>query len=111
MPKRAVVMQPHVSAPDDPLRAEHATVSAWVEAAFSSLGADHFYRDAGLKSLPSGQVLLDAEPEQARRYVLAAVAQARHFAAEAERFRGQYEQEGQQVVAHPGWTAAWGREL
>jgi hypothetical protein len=61
-------------ATDDPLADEHSAVASWIEDAFSSVGEHRYYEDADLKKLPSGRLLLDATPEQARRYVLAALA-------------------------------------
>ena len=64
-------LEPFVFAPDDPLALEHAAVSEWIEEAVASLDEHQYYQDVDLKSLPSGKRLLDAKPEQARRYVLA----------------------------------------
>lgn len=65
--------------PDDPLAAEHATVAAWVEEAFTSRPESRYHGKVDLKTSPSGRLILGATPEQARRYVRAAVAQMRHW--------------------------------
>ena len=47
--------------PDDPLAAEHAAVSAWVDAVCTSLEPGrYYYREVELNCLPSGMKLLDA---------------------------------------------------
>jgi hypothetical protein len=92
---------------DDPLAAEHRDVSAWVEDALASNAFHRFYDDVALGSLPSGKKLLDAAPEQARRYVLAAIAQALHWNAQADRIRGPVCTIN--AVGLPGWDQVWGR--
>ena len=47
---------------DDPFAAEHVDVSQWVEDAVASRGAQQYYEEVDLKSLPSGKKLLDADP-------------------------------------------------
>ena len=96
---------------DDPLAAEHAAVAAWIEDAVASLDEHRYYQDVDLKTLPSGKKLLDAKPEQARRYVLAAVAQVRHWDEQAARVRALGATEQERINAHhlPGWGQAWGR--
>ena len=86
----------------DPLAAEHATVAAWIEDAVASLG-ERCNQEVDLKTLPSGKKLLDAKPEQARRYVHAAVAQVRHWDEKAEQIRTQDD------PRRPGWDQVWGR--
>src|SRR5947209_7862748 len=96
---------------DDPLAAEHAAVAAWVEDAVTSVDPGrHLYFDVDLKTLPSGKKLLDAKPDQARRYVLAAVAQVRHWDEQAARVRAQATTEVERINVHhlPGWGAVWG---
>ncbi len=66
-------------APDDPLAGEHAAVLAWVEEVLGALPPHLLHGDVDLKTLPSGRRLLDASPDQARRYVLAATAQASYW--------------------------------
>jgi hypothetical protein len=96
---------------DDPLADAHAAVSAWVEEAVGSLPARESYRDVDMKGLPSGKTLLAGKPEQSRRYVLAAVAQARHWDALGEQVRAGAKTEIERVNAHrlPDWDQVWGR--
>jgi hypothetical protein len=69
------------------LASEHAAVSRWVEDAFASLGRHNWYRDVDLKSLPSGKALLDADAEQAKRLVMAAIAQVRYWGEQVQHRR------------------------
>jgi hypothetical protein len=64
--------------PNDPLAGEHEVVSAWVEQAVEALGPGRYFVDVDLKSLSAGQTILSSSPEEARRYVAAAAAQALH---------------------------------
>lgn len=98
-------------AKDDPLRAEHDAVSAWIEDAACSPYSKRYYDEVDLKSLPSGKKLFDAKVAEARRYVVAAVAQVRHWDEMAERVRAQAANELQRVNAHhlPGWGDVWCR--
>ncbi len=97
--------------PNDPLAREHTEVAQWVEDAASSLNENQYYQQLELKSLPSGKRLLAADPEQARRYVLAAVAQTRHWDQLAMQLRDQAETEMERINGHhlPGWAVIWGR--
>ena len=105
--------QPHAFrlAKDDPLAGEHAAVTKWIEDALSSLGGSSYYQEVELKGLPSGQLLLDAKGEQARNYLVAAVAQTRHWDQMADRVRQGAENELQRINAHhlPGWSEVWCR--
>src|SRR6187399_3108083 len=92
--------RPFPVAADEPLAAEHAALEAWAEEAVESLGADGWYKEVDLKSLPAGRALFDAKPPEARRMVLAGVAQLRHWDAEMERVRAQARDEMQRVNAH-----------
>lgn len=98
-------------ASDDPLAAEHAAVAQWVRDALRSLNEHLWYRDVDLKTLPSGQALLDATPDEARRYVLAAVIQTQYWDERAHEARAQAENESQRNNPHllPGWNLVWGR--
>jgi hypothetical protein len=99
--------------PDDPLAEEHEAVSAWVEEALASNSRhDHWHwRDVELKTLRSGQKLLDGSPEQSRRYILAAAAQARFWDQRVEQIRSRAAGEGHGPFAHlqPDWGLMWGR--
>jgi hypothetical protein len=62
--------------PSDPLAAEHEAVSRWASDASKERGHRlPYWKDVELKTLDSGRALLSAKPEQARRYILAALAQ------------------------------------
>jgi hypothetical protein len=74
---------------DDPLANELTAVAAWVEDAFATLSKFEYYEQVDLKSLPSGNRLLEGKPDQLRRYVLAAVAQVRHWDQQTEQIRAQ----------------------
>ncbi len=74
----------------DPLAAEHAALNRWVQEAIESVGAGQYWKDVELKSLPSGRILLEAPPEQARRYLFAALAQARQCDDPAARYAGRH---------------------
>jgi hypothetical protein len=93
------------------LAVEHAAVSAWIEEAFASLGKHWYYQDVDLKTLPTGKIMLDAEPDQARRYVLAAVAQVRYWDEQADGIRALAGTEAERINAQhlPGWDQVWGR--
>jgi hypothetical protein len=97
--------------PDDPLASEHADVAKWVEEAVALLG-ETYWQDVDLKSLSSGRRLLEPEPEQSRRYVLAAVAQIRHWDELAQQIRAQGTTDMERMNAHlrPGWKPVWGRK-
>ena len=101
---KAPKLEPFTFSPDDPLADEHAAVAAFVDKAVDSLG---YATD--LKLVPSGQDLLHAKPEKSRRYVLAAVTQARYWDELAEQVRAQAENEMQRMNAHhlPGWNDVW----
>ena len=62
-------LKPFEAAPDDPLTKKHAAVSAFVE------DTSRYARRVGLKTIPSGALLLAGNSEQSRRYVMAAVSQ------------------------------------
>lgn len=103
--------KPFEFAPGDALSGEHAVILRWVTDAMASLGPHERYRQLELKSLPSGQAILDAESERARRLVMAAVAQVCHWDKEVARVRSQGTNEHERVNAHflPGWNEVWGR--
>lgn len=73
--------------PDGPFAAEHADLAAWVEDAVASRGESQYYVEVDHKTVASGKNLLDADPEHARRYVMAAVAQVRHWDKIAEQIQ------------------------
>src|SRR3954468_12109962 len=73
--------------PSDPLASEHQLITRWISAAFASLDPKYPYFDVELKKLKEGQAILDASPEQARRLVMAGVAQVLHWEMDVERIR------------------------
>src|SRR5688572_23643082 len=104
-------VQPFQISADDPLVEEHRCILAWVEDALASIGEPAYYRDAELKGFSSGQKLLEGGPEQARRYVVAAMAQTRYWDQLGEKVREQAENDHERANAHhlPGWGQVWGR--
>ena len=99
------------SAPSgDPLATEHEAVALYVTQALASLGKESYWKDLDLKAIPAGQVILAAKPEQARRFLLAAVAQSVHWEREIEQVRAQAKNVHEQMNAHhlPGWLEAYG---
>ena len=87
-----------------PLKAEHEAVKRWVADALAKLGKSACYEDLDPKTLPSGQVLLEGNAQQSRRYLMAAVEQIRHWDSEADRLG--------EVTEHPSvhsqWATLWG---
>ena len=109
--KRAESVEAFVPPGGSELDAEHRVVSRWVEEAFSTRDEAHWYRDVELKSQPSGQVMLDANPDKARRYVRAAAVQTAYWDARAREIRSQGKTDHERLSAHlrPGWKEVWGR--
>ena len=109
--KRAASVEAFVPPGGSELDAEHRVVSRWVEDAFSATDEAHWYRDVELKSQPSGQVMLDATPDEARRYVHAAAAQTVYWDTRAREIRSQGKTDLERINAHlrPGWKEVWGR--
>lgn len=91
--------------PDDPLGPEHVAIQRWVQAAVQSSHPDRYWEDVDLKSVEEGRVLLDAAPEQAKRYALAALARARHWDEEIASLRASANTELDRINLHrlPGW--------
>ncbi|HZN38931.1 MAG TPA: DUF4132 domain-containing protein [Planctomycetota bacterium] len=102
---------PFVPEPGSGLDAEHAVVSRWVEEAVRALDARYSYQDVELKSQPSGRILLDATPDAARRYVLAAAAQTAFWdrLATEIRSKGSSDLERSNPHLRTGWSDAWVR--
>ena len=109
--KRAESVEAFVPPDGSELDAEHRVVSRWVEDAFGARDDAHWYRDVELKSQPSGQVMLDAKPDEARRYVHAAAVQTAYWDARARDIRSQGKTDLERLNAHlrPGWKEVWGR--
>ncbi|HEX4792146.1 MAG TPA: DUF4132 domain-containing protein [Humisphaera sp.] len=110
MAQGAIQIEPFKPAAGDACAAEHAAVSAFVEEAVTA-GDPRQFRMLDLKSLPSGQALLDAKPEQARRIAMAAIQQARHWDEQVKRVRAQGNAEIDRMNAYmlPGWYEVWPR--
>ena len=108
---KLTAIKPFTVAQEDPLADEHGAVSAWVEDAIGVRSEHDYYQEVDLKSLPSGQKVLDSKPDQSRRYLLAAVAQVRHWDRMADEVRSQATGDMQRINAHhlPGWAPVWGR--
>ncbi|MDB5326500.1 MAG: hypothetical protein JWM57_2069, partial [Phycisphaerales bacterium] len=96
--------------PAGPLLAEHEQVLAWINAATASYPGNPASADVELKALPAGRALLEADAPLARRYVMAAVEQVRHWDREANRLRGTAKNEIERMNAHllAGWDVVWG---
>ncbi len=96
-------------AQDDPLAAEHAAVAAWVHEAVATIGERLGYMPIDLQALPSGKTLLAGKPHQARRYVMAAVAQVRQWDMQLEEFRARASNDMERMNVHlvPGWNDVW----
>jgi hypothetical protein len=88
---------------DDPLAKDHSAVATWVEDAVNTLGEERYYHDLDLKAIPSGEALLVGNPEQSKRYVMAAVAQVKHWDRLAAKIRDQASNEHERI------NQVWGR--
>jgi hypothetical protein len=104
-------VEPFKAQESGPFAAEHKDVGRWVADAAQRMGG--VWREVQLGDLKSGRKLLDAEPAQARRYVLAALSQVMHWDAQVERVRAQGKTEIERINAHflPGWDQAWSARL
>ncbi|HEX5074871.1 MAG TPA: DUF4132 domain-containing protein [Gemmatimonadaceae bacterium] len=109
--KRAGSVEAFVPPDGSELDAEHRVVSRWVEDALRATDDAHWYQDVELKSQPSGQAMLDAKPDEARRYVHAAAVQTAYWDARARDIRSQGKTEHERLRAHlrPDWKEVWGR--
>jgi hypothetical protein len=95
----------------DPLKLEHEALLKWVNDALTVLSPqERSYKDVDLKIHASGRVLLESDPQQGRRYVMAAFQQVRFLDEKMEEIRSQAKTEMERVNAHmlPGWDAVWG---
>jgi hypothetical protein len=109
--KRAGSAPPFVPQSGSGLDAQHAVVARWVEEAFGALDERHSYRDVELKSLPSGRLMLEAKPAEARRYVHAAALQAAYWDRLSTEFRSQATTDMERSNPHlrEGWHELWTR--
>ena len=110
---RAWSAHPFVPEPGSQLAGEHRVVTRWVDEAIASQEKGLYYRDVELKSQPSGRLMLEAAPDEARRYVHAAVLQAAYWERLANEFRSQAKTEGERLNPHlrPGWEELRARQL
>lgn len=71
--------EPFVIDPQDPLAQEHQALQAWEKSASEKLGETRSWIKLNPKETPEGELLLKGDAEQSRRYVMAALAQIRHW--------------------------------
>ncbi|QDV73848.1 DUF4132 domain-containing protein [Botrimarina mediterranea] len=104
-------IEPFVADAGDDLADEQALIAAFIEQVNAT--RQRYYQDLDLKSIAAGRSLLGASPEAARKFVLAAVQQVRHWDRMAERVRSQGENELARINAHhlPGWEEVWGKRI
>ncbi len=109
--KRAESVPLFVPQPGSGLDVEHGVVARWVEEAFHALGDRHSSDDVELKSQPSGRIMLEAKPHEARRYVHAAALQAAYWGRLASEFRSQAKTDMERSNPHlrEGWSELWVR--
>ncbi len=109
--KKAASVSPFVPRAGSELDAEHRVVSRWVEEASSARDEGNWYQDVELKSQPSGRLMLEATPDEARRYVHAAAVQTAYWDGRAKEIRSQGKSDHERINAHlrPGWPEVWGR--
>lgn len=102
--------KPFVIADNDPLAAEHAVVTQWLDEA-TPPSPQSPSRIVDLKDTEAGRTLLQAAPATARRYVLALIAQAHHWETQAQNIHSQLAEEEQlSVYFHPTWHRANSRK-
>src|SRR5580692_3902159 len=80
-------VEPFHFSPSDPLAPEHEAVLRWVDDATRSPKGKTHWADIDLKTLECGRVLLNAQPEQARKIILAPLAQAKYWEQNLKRIR------------------------
>jgi hypothetical protein len=82
-----------------------------VEEAFRALDERHSYQDVELESQPSGRIILEAGPNEARRYVHAAAVQTAHWdrLSIEIRSRSGSDLERNDPQLRQGWSDAWVR--
>jgi hypothetical protein len=97
--------------PQDPLLAEHQAILRWIEEALAALPERETWKDVDLKSLASGKALLGADAESAKRHVIAALRQMRHWDEVRNRIKATAATSIEQMNPHqlPGWSEAWAR--
>jgi hypothetical protein len=82
-----------------------------MEEAMRATDEARWYQDVELKSQPSGRIMLEATPEEARRYVHAAALQAAYWSRLSGEFRSQGKTDTDRFNPHlrPGWSELWMR--
>jgi hypothetical protein len=110
--KKKLSPEPFAPRADDPLLPEHQAVAQWIADALASLNPRDTWRDVDLKSLPTGIRLLDADPEQAKRYVLAAMLQLRHWDEQGRKIKATAADGMTQMNPQllPGWGETWAQQ-
>lgn len=95
----------------DPLAGTHAAIAAWITDATKL--ASGTYRSIDLKSVPSGTKLLEANPADGRRLVLAAIERSRHSRRQMEAILALANSEVERINAHhlPNWSVAHGPHM
>jgi hypothetical protein len=106
---KAFKIDPFVVEGGSELVVEHALIAKFIEQVEAA--RQRYYQEIDMKSFEAGSSLLDAAPEQARKYVLAGIEQVRHWDHMAERIRGQAKNEMARINAHqlPGWEDVWAK--
>ena len=107
--QRSASVSPFVPQPGAGLHAEHGVVSRWVEEAVRALDDRQSYQDVELKSQPSGRIMLEATPDEARRYVHAAAVQATYWDRLSREVRAGAESHLERSNPHlrAGWSELW----
>jgi len=110
--KRAESVPPFAPEPGSTLDGEHRIVSRWVDEAIASQEEGLYYRDVELKSQPTGRLMLEATPDEARRYVHAAALQVAYWDRLTNEFRskGSTDVERNNPHLREGWQELRSRE-
>ena len=87
------------------LAAEHATIQKWLDEATSNLDGARWNHQVDLKNDANGRLILDAPPDQAKRYVVAAIERRRHHIVEVADLRAQAKTDFDRDNVHllPAW--------
>jgi hypothetical protein len=104
------VFPPFVPPADSGIEAEHGVVLRWVEEAVRALDERESYKDVELDSQPSGRIMLDATPDEARRYVRAAAVQTAYWERVAGEIRAKTAASADPRLnphLRAGWSDAW----
>lgn len=101
-------IEPFPVDPNSPFAEEEKVVSQMIEASIGQLRDINtsFYQNVELKNMLFGDTLLAAKPPEARRYVMAALAQVVYWERLSIELRKDSSQHTHQI---PEWPAVWGR--